>query len=143
MTIHLAADVEAQIREKLTSGRFLSADEVVREAMRLLDEQDRRLAPLRAKLQVGIDELERGEGVEWTPALRDQLRKEADEMYRRGEQSDPDVRSAVKRHYPTPLRKRLGSPGRETPGRSERPSLDPRRLRDHGQGSRSRVIGGA
>ena len=59
--------------------------------MRLLDEHDHRLRQLRAKLQIGIDELDRGEGVEWTPALMDQLSREADEMYRRGEKPDPDV----------------------------------------------------
>lgn len=90
MTIQLPADVEASIRQQVERGRFPDAAEVVRAAMRLLDDQERQLASLRAKLLVGLDQLDRGEGVEWTPALREQLRQEADEMYRRGERPDPD-----------------------------------------------------
>lgn len=59
--------------------------------MRLLDERDHQLDDLRAKLHVGLDELDRGEGEEWTPELMERFRREADEMYRRGEQPDPDV----------------------------------------------------
>lgn len=91
MPVQLPADVEASIRQKVESGHFPDAGEVVREAMRLLDEQERQFNELRAKLQVGLDELDRGEGVEWTPALMEQLRQEADEMYRRGTRPDPDV----------------------------------------------------
>lgn len=91
MAIQLPADVETSIRRKVASGDFPDAAEVVRAALRLLDEQERDLAPLRAKLRVDLDQLDRGEGVEWTPALREQIRQEADEMYRRGEQPDHDV----------------------------------------------------
>jgi putative addiction module CopG family antidote len=91
MTIQLPADLEASIRQKVASGHFADVAEVIREAMRLLDEQERQLTALRAKLRVGLDELDRGEGAEWTPALRQQLRQEADEMFRRGEEPDPDV----------------------------------------------------
>ena len=59
--------------------------------MRLLDERERQLDVLRAKIQIGLDEADRGELEEWTPELRDRLRREADEMHRRGEQPDPDV----------------------------------------------------
>lgn len=46
---------------------------------------------LRARIQVGLDELDRGEGEEWTPALMERISREADELYRRGEQPDPDA----------------------------------------------------
>jgi hypothetical protein len=59
--------------------------------MRLLDERESQLDALRAKLQIGLDELARGEGIEWTPDLMQRLSLEADEMHRRGEQPDPDV----------------------------------------------------
>lgn len=91
MTIQLPPDIEASIRQKIERGRFPDAGEVVREAMRLLDEHEHRLDALRAKLQIGLDELDRGEGVEWTPALMARLSREADEMHRRGEQPDSDV----------------------------------------------------
>ena len=91
VTVQLPADIETSIRQDVERGHFPDAGEVVREAMRLLEEQERQLDELRAKLQVGLDELDRGEGIEWTPALREQIRREADEMYRRGELPDPDV----------------------------------------------------
>ena len=59
--------------------------------MRLLDERERQFDALRAKLQVGLDEADRGETDEWTPELRERLRREAHELYLRGEQPDRDV----------------------------------------------------
>ena len=91
MTITLTPDLEAMIREKVERGDYPDASGVVREALRLLDEREHQLDALRAKLQVGLDELDRGEGDEWTPELMERLSREADEMYRRGEQPDPDV----------------------------------------------------
>jgi antitoxin ParD1/3/4 len=88
MTIHIPADLEADIRRRVDSGAFSDPVAVIREALRSLDEQER---PLRAKLQVGIDQLDRGEGVEWTPELMEQIRQEAVELHRRGEKSHPDV----------------------------------------------------
>jgi hypothetical protein len=51
------------------------------------EDYERRLDRLRAAIAEG----ERGEGVPWTPELMDQLRREAEEMRRRGEKPDPDV----------------------------------------------------
>jgi antitoxin ParD1/3/4 len=91
MSIRLPPDVEASIRQRVERGQFPDEAEVVREAIRLLDERDLQLDALRAKIGVGLDELDRGEGVEWTPELMERLSREADELYRRGEQPDPDV----------------------------------------------------
>ncbi len=91
MVIRLSPDVEASIRENVERGRFPDADEVVREALRLLDERESQLEALRARLQIGLDELARGEGIEWTPSLMEELSRETDEMLRRGEHPDPDV----------------------------------------------------
>ena len=92
MAVHLPADVEANIlRQKIERGDYPDAGKVAREALRLLDLEEIQLVEHRAKLQVGLDQLERGEGVEWTPALMEQLSREADEMHRRGDRPDPDV----------------------------------------------------
>ena len=91
MTIQLAADVEARILQNVERGDFPDSNQVIREAMNLLDEQEHQIAALRAKLQVGIDQLDRGEGIEWTPKLMDQLRQEAVERHRRGEKPHADV----------------------------------------------------
>lgn len=90
MTIQLPADVEASIRQKVERGDFPDAGEVVREAMRLLDAQERDLAELRAKPRIGLDQLDRGEGIPFTPELVEQMRRDADARLARGEQPNPD-----------------------------------------------------
>jgi putative addiction module CopG family antidote len=67
MSIKLPPDVEASIRQRVQRGRFPDEGEVMREAIRLLDERELQLDALRAKIRVDLDELDRGEGVEMTP----------------------------------------------------------------------------
>ncbi len=91
MTLTLTPELEAMIREKVDSGRYATADEVIEAAVRLLDAQDDHLAMLRAKLQVGLDDLERGDTVLLTPELLDEIDREVEERFRRGDEPDPDV----------------------------------------------------
>ncbi len=91
MAIQLPADIEARIQQKVANGAFPDAGEVVREAMRLLEEQERPFEELRAKLQTGLDQLDRGEGVPFTPELVEQMRRDAEDRFRRGERPNPDV----------------------------------------------------
>ena len=81
MAIQIPPDVEVRIRQKVESGDFPDAGEVIREAMRLLDEQERELADLRAKLQIGIDQLDRGEGVPFTPELSERIREDVAQRF--------------------------------------------------------------
>ncbi len=90
MTITLTPELEALIQEKVASGDYPDAVDVVGEALRLLDHRDR-LARLRASLLEAEREIERGEGVEWSPSLMADLRRDADALYRRGATPDPDV----------------------------------------------------
>lgn len=59
MNVNLTPQLEELIRSKVASGMYSSASEVVREALRLMDEQDRlraaRLAQLRDDIRQGID----------------------------------------------------------------------------------------
>ena len=41
MNVSLTKELEQLVNEKVKSGRYLSASEVVREALRLLEERDR------------------------------------------------------------------------------------------------------
>lgn len=64
MPISLTPEVERQIREKVESGEYDSANEVVRYAMALLSREDEeystRLQALRDEIQKGIDDLDNG-----------------------------------------------------------------------------------
>lgn len=91
MSIQLPPDVEASIIRRVQRGQFPDEVQVVREALQLLDERERQLDALRNNIRIGLNELERGEGAEWTPELLDRLNREADEMFHRGELPDPDV----------------------------------------------------
>lgn len=54
---------EVFIRNEVASGRYGSASEVVRDALRALEERKTKLAALRAHLSDGVAQAERGEFV--------------------------------------------------------------------------------
>ena len=58
---------ESFIRQRVESGRNRDAKDVVREALQLLSERERDLAELQAALALGLEQIERGETVPWTP----------------------------------------------------------------------------
>ncbi len=70
MHVSLTPHLEELVRDKVKSGLYNSASEVVREALRLMEDRDRvremRLEDLRKEIQIGIDQLERGESTEYT-----------------------------------------------------------------------------
>jgi antitoxin ParD1/3/4 len=67
MNVSLTPALEKLVQKRVASGRYGSASEVVREALRLLEQRDRleqaRLRDLRAALDLGISQLDRGEGM--------------------------------------------------------------------------------
>lgn len=92
MQLELDPQVAALIQQRVDTGRYANASEVVDEALRLLNESERKRDTLRAALAVGFDALDRGDVVEWTPDSMTELIQEADEMNRQGIKPNPDVR---------------------------------------------------
>lgn len=68
MNINLGTRWEEFISLRVQSGRYLSASEVVREGLRLLQEREQfrqvRIEQLHKELNEGLEQLERGEYVE-------------------------------------------------------------------------------
>jgi antitoxin ParD1/3/4 len=70
MNISLTPELREFVSKKVDSGLYKSASEVVREGLRLLVKHDRpsfrfdSVDELKAKLQEGIDQLDRGEGIQ-------------------------------------------------------------------------------
>ena len=66
MNVSLTPQLESYVKQKVAAGMYNSVSEVMREALRLLEERDAlkemKLAALRSDLQEGIYELDRGEG---------------------------------------------------------------------------------
>ncbi|MFZ0320752.1 MAG: type II toxin-antitoxin system ParD family antitoxin [Candidatus Sulfotelmatobacter sp.] len=67
MNISLTPELEQMVDNKVKSGRYASASEVIREGLRLLEEQEQmkqqRLADVSRKIDRGLDQLDRGEGI--------------------------------------------------------------------------------
>jgi antitoxin ParD1/3/4 len=65
MNVSLTPELELMVNEKVQSGLYNSASEVIRDGLRLLKEQDdlkkTRLDELRREVQKGLSQLERGE----------------------------------------------------------------------------------
>lgn len=90
MTVDLPPQIEALLRQKLEAGPYRTVDEVIQEALQALDERER-LQALRAKLQVGVDQLDRGEGIRVTPEWRVERLRIASRRAKAGETPNPDV----------------------------------------------------
>jgi antitoxin ParD1/3/4 len=67
MNVSLTPELEQFVADKVKSGRYTSASEVVREALRLLEEREElrslQKQELQKKIAEGLDQLARGEGL--------------------------------------------------------------------------------
>ena len=65
MHVSLSPELELIVNEKVASGEYRSAREVVGEALRLLKERDERrqeqIEELRSEIRIGLEQLDRGE----------------------------------------------------------------------------------
>ena len=63
-SLTLGAHWEKFVKREVASGRYASASEVIRAALRELEERGKRLEALRAHLDEGAKQARRGESVE-------------------------------------------------------------------------------
>jgi len=67
MNVHLTPELEELVQTKVQSGRYNSASEVVREALRLMEQKDEvraiQLQELRRRIDKGLTEADSGAGV--------------------------------------------------------------------------------
>jgi antitoxin ParD1/3/4 len=79
MNVSLMPEMEQYVQNKVGSGLYTSASEVVREALRLIHLKEtrssRRVASLRDALQQGLDDVDRGEFTEWNHALLSEIKE--------------------------------------------------------------------
>ena len=68
MNVSLTPELENMVNQKVKTGMYNSASEVVREALRLLEEKDRlkemRLEELRVEIRKGRDQIRSGNYIE-------------------------------------------------------------------------------
>lgn len=65
MNVSLTLELERLVNEKIKSGMYQTASEVVREALRLLQQRDEHLTRLRGDVQAGLDQIGRREYAEY------------------------------------------------------------------------------
>jgi antitoxin ParD1/3/4 len=68
MGLQLRRETEKQIEERIQSGNFASADDLIIAGLKLLDERElatrEGLNEVRRKIAVGLQQLDRGEGMD-------------------------------------------------------------------------------
>jgi len=66
MNVSLTPKLESYVKQKVTAGMYNSASEVIREALRLLEERDAlqvvKLEALRQDINQGLESLDNGKG---------------------------------------------------------------------------------
>jgi antitoxin ParD1/3/4 len=73
MNVSLTPELERVVNEKVESGMYQTASEVVREALRLLKERDDERERIRADVQAGFEQLSRVQGRAYNKASGPQL----------------------------------------------------------------------
>jgi antitoxin ParD1/3/4 len=92
MHVSLTPQLEALVRDKVASGMYNNASEVIREALQLLDEHERvRFEALRFALKVGYEQAERGEVRALTPELLAEIDRNVASKARAGQKPKADV----------------------------------------------------
>jgi len=65
MTVEIPLNYQAFVKNVIDRGQFRTEEQVVGEALRLLAERDQRLEEFRREIQIGLDQLDRGEYTEY------------------------------------------------------------------------------
>lgn len=75
MNISLTPELEQLVNDKVKTGMYQTASEVIREGLRLLRERDHRLEALRRDVRAGFDAVERGEYTDFNESNIPELAK--------------------------------------------------------------------
>ncbi len=87
----LTPQLEAKIEELMATGDYDDPEAVLTKALHLLEERDRRLAQLRELLAEGEEGKSRGNAVEFTPELWEEIKQSARRRAVAGEKPSPHV----------------------------------------------------
>ena len=83
---------EHYIKGKVKSGFYTSENEVVRDAVRRMREEEERITRFQATVRIGDEQIERGETVPYSKELIEQIGQRAVQRAKQGKKIDnPDV----------------------------------------------------
>jgi antitoxin ParD1/3/4 len=91
MHVNLSPEMEGFIKNKVASGFYGNATEVIRDAIRRMQAEESRATAWRAAIAKGDAQLDRGEGAEYTPELMESITQSAIAAMHNGQPIDPDV----------------------------------------------------
>ena len=93
MTMHVnfSPEMEGFIKTKVASGFYGNATEVIRDAIRRMQAEESRVAAWQAAIKQGADQLDRGEGVAYTPETLNDITQSAISTMHSGQPTDADV----------------------------------------------------
>ena len=83
---------ENYIKGKVTSGFYTSENEVVRDAVRRMREEEQRMARLQAAVRIGDEQIAHGDTVPYSKELLDHIGQRAVQRAKQGKKIDnPDA----------------------------------------------------
>src|SRR5271165_4476942 len=91
MHINLSPEMESYIKTKVSSGFYGNATEVIRDAIRRMQANERQIAAFQAAVAKGDAQLDRGEGVEYSAELMNTMTQTALQDMQSDKPIDPDV----------------------------------------------------
>ncbi len=91
MHVNLSPEMESYIKSKVVSGFYGNATEVIRDAIRRMQAEEERIAALRKAVAQGDEQLDRGEGTEYTREHVTKIADRARKNLHNGKPVDPDV----------------------------------------------------
>ena len=91
MHVNLSPEMETFIKAKVASGFYGNATEVIRDAIRRMQAEEIRVAAWQAAIKVGDDQLDRGEGIAYTPETLNDITQSAISAMHSGTPTDADV----------------------------------------------------
>ena len=92
MHINLSPEMENFIKNRVSSGFYGNATEVIRDAIRRMQAEELRSAAWEAAIKVGTDQLDRGESTLYSRAELEDITQCAISAMHSSKPIDPDVR---------------------------------------------------
>ena len=83
MTIQLKPEQEKFIQEKIASGEYKNADDVISQAFKLLEAKERKIKELQNKISLGTEQITQGQvtdGEEVFNRLQEKIKRIAEEQ---------------------------------------------------------------
>jgi antitoxin ParD1/3/4 len=91
MYVNLSPEMEGFIKQKVETGFYGNATEVIRDAIRRMQAEETKATAWRAAIAKGDAELDRGEGIPYTSDTLNDITRSAIEEMHSGQPMDKDV----------------------------------------------------